>query len=114
VPGVEDFAGSSRKEQKAHDGQSVGPEARLIAVENPAAADDPGRMLATAPERPQAGNAVAPIHDHGLPGRPKRAAGDHQRVAAVDFARRVRRQIDEFGVPALFTETARFRSWRNF
>src|SRR5271168_1130030 len=93
VPGVEDFASSSREEQDAHDGYSVRSKARLIAVENSAATDDPGGMLATAPERPPAGNAVAAIRDGGLPCRPKRAGGDHERIAAVDFARSVRREI---------------------
>jgi hypothetical protein len=50
-------------------------------------------MLATAAKRPAAGNAVAGIHDHGLPRRPKRAAGDDERVTAIDLARCVRREI---------------------
>src|ERR1700691_2858620 len=47
VPSVEDFAICGRKEQDSGDRYAIGSEARLIAVQNPAAADDPGRMLAT-------------------------------------------------------------------
>src|SRR5437016_13989022 len=83
VPSVEDFAGCIREEQEARDRHPVDLDARLVGVENPAAADDPSRMLATAPERPPASSAVAAIHGDGFPRRPKCAAGDHKRVAAV-------------------------------
>jgi hypothetical protein len=93
VPGVEDFAGSNPEEHETHDRESVRPKARPIVVEDTAAADDPGGMLATAAERPAPGNAVAAIHDHGLPHRSKCTAGDDERVAAVDLARCVWREI---------------------
>src|SRR5262245_14324351 len=106
VPGVEDFAGRRGEEHEAHDRDSVRPKDQPIAVEDPAAANDPGGMLATAAERPAARNAVAAIHDHGLPRRPKRAAGDDERVSAVDLVRCVRRKISaEYTVLAADRET---------
>src|SRR6516162_8401660 len=93
VPSPEDFAGCRREEQKARDRHTVGLDARLIVVEDPAAADDPSGMLATAPEWPPAASAVAAIHGDCFQCRRKCAAGDHKRVAAVNFTRCARREI---------------------
>src|SRR5580704_16737867 len=93
VPSVENFAVSGREEQDARDWRFIGPEARLITVQNPTAAHDPGGMLATTAQGPPARDAVAAIDDHSTPEGPKRPSRSDVRVAAVDFARCVHRQV---------------------
>ena len=65
VPGIEDFALRGGEEQEAHDRGAVGPKARLIPVQNPAAAGNPGGMLTTASQRPPSRDAIAACDCHG-------------------------------------------------
>ena len=66
VPGVEDLAICGREEQDADDWTAIGSEAWLLTVQDPAAAEDPGRMLATTAQWPSARNAIATIYDDGF------------------------------------------------
>ena len=50
-------------------------------------------MVATASQWPPPGDAVSAIRDPSFPKRTKRPTGDDERVAAINFARCVFRQI---------------------
>ena len=52
MPSVDDFTARGGEEQDARDRRAIGTKARLIAIQDPAATDDPVRMLATTRERP--------------------------------------------------------------
>jgi len=93
VPGVENFAVCRGEKQEAHHWRAVGQEARLIAVQNPAAAHDPRGVLTTASKGPPAGDAIAALDDHGIAEGPKRSDRSDQRIAAIDFVRGLCRQI---------------------
>jgi len=75
VPSVEDLAIRGRKEQDARQRGSVRPESWLVAVQNAAAANDPGGMLAAASQWPTARDAIAAVDDDGVPERAERPRG---------------------------------------
>jgi hypothetical protein len=93
VPSVEDLAVCGTEEQDSGDWATIGSEAGLITVQDPTAADDPGGMLATAPEGPAALHAVAAVDNNGIPERPKRSGRSNVQIAPVYFLRRIRRQV---------------------
>ena len=63
VPRVEDFALPGGEEQNARDRRAIWTEARLIAIQDPAATHNPVGMLATTRKRPLTGDAIATIDD---------------------------------------------------
>src|SRR6516225_10235365 len=83
----------AEKEQEAHDWRTVRSEARLIAVQNAATADDPGGMLTATAKRPSPGHAIAAGDDCGISEGPKRPGCPDSPVIAVDFTSRLGRQI---------------------
>ncbi|HEY2183501.1 MAG TPA: hypothetical protein VGH39_00795 [Xanthobacteraceae bacterium] len=93
VPSVENFAVCRGKKQNARKWRAVGEEARLIAIQNPAAAHDPAGMLTTAPKGPPARDTITALDDHRIPERPKRPCRSDQRVTPIDFVRGIPRQI---------------------
>lgn len=93
MPSIEDFALSRREEKDARDGRPLSSEQRPTALGDAAAADDPRRVLAAAPERPAPGDAIAALHDGCLAERPKCSGGAHQSISAIDFTCRLRGQI---------------------
>src|SRR5262245_16005063 len=93
VPVVEDFTVRGRKEQEARDWRALRPEARLIAVQNAATADDPGGMLTATAKRPLPGRPIAAGDDCGISEGPKRPGCPDSPVIAVDFTSRFGRQI---------------------
>jgi hypothetical protein len=50
-------------------------------------------MMAAAPQRPSAGDAITAVHYNCSAEWPKSPAADHSRVAAINFAGRPRRKI---------------------
>src|SRR6266566_4757010 len=91
VPGVEDLAVCGREEQDAGDWAAIRSQAWLLSVQDPAAADDPGGMLATTAQRPSTFHAVTAIDSNCIPEWAKRPGRSDVRVTAVDFPRGVRR-----------------------
>src|SRR5207248_197915 len=71
VPGVENLTLRGRKQHEAHHRGAVRAQARLIPVEDPAIADHPAGVLAAAPERPAARDAITAIDDPGDAERPQ-------------------------------------------
>ena len=67
VPRVDDFAVSNREQQDTRGRRAVCQEARFGTVKNPATTNYPGGLLATASERPPAGDPVPPIDNRSLP-----------------------------------------------
>src|SRR5712691_8293464 len=55
VPGIEDFARRSGKTEHAHDRHAVRAKARLTAIDDPAATDEPLCVLTSASEWPPPG-----------------------------------------------------------
>jgi hypothetical protein len=86
VPGIEDFTVRGGEEHDAGDRRAIGIEERFGTVQDPATSGDPVGMLATAPELPPAGDAVAAIDDPCIPGRPQLARGSDMWVTLIDFA----------------------------
>jgi hypothetical protein len=94
VRGIEDFAVGGAEEHYAGHRRAICIEAWFGTVQDPATSGDPVRMLATAPELPSAGDAVATIDDPCIPGFPQLAYpvggsginGIHDGVGLLDFA----------------------------
>src|SRR5580698_5159369 len=89
VPSVEDLAVTGAEKQQTRHWRTVDAEARLTALGNPATADDPGRMLATAAQRPSASDPVPTIDNGSLAERPQGTGRENERIAPVDLARRL-------------------------
>ena len=87
VPSIEDFALRGGKMQDARDWGAVSRKARLIPVQNPAAAHDPGGVLAAASEWPSACNAVTTIDDDCVARRSQASRCSDERIATVDLER---------------------------
>ena len=113
VPRVDDFALRGGEEQDARDRRAIGTEARLIAIYDPAATHNPVGMLATTRERPLTGDAIAAIHHRCVPGWSKHACRSDVRVVAINFSRRLRRQISaKHVIPAADRQTPAHRAVR--
>ena len=93
APSVKNFAVRRGKKEQAHERRAVRHQTRLIAIQDPAAADDPAGVLTAASKRPPARDPIAPFDDHGISEGPKRPRRSDQRIAAINFTRGVCRQI---------------------
>src|SRR5207302_7929525 len=82
-----DFALRGGKLQDARDRGAVSRKARLIAVQNPAAAHDPGGVLTAASEWPSAGDAVTTIDNHSVACRSQASGCSDERIATVNLER---------------------------